>query len=609
MDNFIKQIYRFMKGSRLLYAGAVAAVGLATFFSLILPLIIKAAVDGVLGGEQPELPGFMDRLTDIAHLGSKVDALLIMGGVYILFALLNGLFLFLKGKWSAMASESFANRLREKIYWHLQELPYDYHVDAETGDLIQRATSDVETVRKFLAVQFVEIGRALFMVSITLYFMLSLDVMMTIYSMVVVPVIFAFSYLFFTKVQKAFKVSDEAEGKLSAKLQENLAGVRVVRAFGRQRHESEKFDKRNAEYRDLTYRLLRLLAFYWAFSDVLCLLQIAAVLFIGGIAAINGIITMGTLIVFVLYEGRLLWPVRQMGRILTDLGKTSVSIKRIMDILDEPVEQELPGAKKPVISGDIVFRDVSFSYGNNVPVLHNIDLDVKAGETVAILGPTGCGKSTLMYLLAGLYRTSEGKILLDGHDIDMIERKWLRKNVGFVLQEPFLYSRTIKENIGIMSGDMDDSHIFQASQDAHIHHVINEFEHGYDTTVGEKGVTLSGGQKQRVAIARTLTMDYPVLIFDDSLSAVDMETDAAIRQALGKRTRNCATFIISHRINTLAQADKIIVMEHGRIIQQGTHGELISREGLYKKIAQLQNEIDKDILEEITAQKAGDDYE
>ncbi len=612
MDNLFKSIFRFMKGSRLQYFGAVISVGLATFLSLLTPLIIKAAIDGVLGGDTSDIPpvigGLMESIAASGQ-GRSASVLLLFAAVYMGVSLMRGVFFYLKGKWSAMASESLAKRIRDSIYGHIQELPYDYHVTAETGDLIQRATSDVETIRKFLAVQFVEIGRAMFMLGFTLYFMLSLDVMMTIYSMIVVPVIFAFSYLFFTKVKKAFQKSDEAEGRLSNVLQENLSGVRVVRAFGRQKYESDKFEKKNAEYRDLTYRLIKLLAYYWGFSDLLCLLQIGTVLFVGGLAAVHGTLSIGTLVVFVLYEGRLLWPVRQMGRILTDMGKTAVSVKRIMEILDEPEEKDPEGAIEPEISGGIEFRNVHFSYGEGVPVLRGIDLKVAPGQTVAILGATGCGKSSMVHLLSGLYRCTGGSILLDGNDIDTIKRKWLRSHVGLVLQEPFLYSRTIRENIGVVKPGIADADIFEASKDAAIHHVILDFENGYDTDVGEKGVTLSGGQKQRVAIARTLTKDYPVLIFDDSLSAVDTETDAAIRESLKRRNKRATTFIISHRINTLAEADLIIVVEKGRIVQQGDHASLMREEGMYRRIAGLQNEIERDLEAEMSVNRAGVDHE
>lgn len=463
--------------------------------------------------------------------------------------------------------------------------------------MIQRCTSDVDTIRIFLSTQFVEIGRALFMVSSAVYIMLSLNVKMTFIAMSILPIIFCFAVIFFIKVKEAFKLSDESEGRLSSNLQENLTGVRVVRAFARQEFEIEKFDIKNKEFKDLTYRLILLLASYWSLSDLLCMLQVALVLFVGTLWAVEGIITLGTLVVFTTYEGMLLWPIRQMGRILTDMGKTIVSLKRIQEILDEKKENYEEGLK-PQISGEIEFKNVIFAYEKDKRILDGVSFKVKKGQTVAILGPTGSGKSTLMHLIPRLYDYSEGSITIDGTELKDINKEWIRKNVGIVLQEPFLYSKTIKENIKIAADEKEDSIIFDAASTASIHDVIEGFEKGYDTIVGERGVTLSGGQKQRVAIARTVLLDTPILIFDDSLSAVDTETDRAIREALNIRDKRSTTFIISHRINTLSQADFIIVLEEGKIVQSGTHEELIQIEGLYNRIWKLQNSIDEELESE-----------
>ncbi|HDS02746.1 MAG TPA: ABC transporter ATP-binding protein [Firmicutes bacterium] len=594
MERTSVSLFRFMKGRRLLYAGAVMAVGLATFFGLLTPLVIRHAIDDIIGGGKSISPPLFEKILKGTEVFFGGGLTLFRAGIlFVALSFMGGLFLYLKGRWAAIVSESMARDIREELYAHIQRLPYDYHTKAQTGDLIQRATSDVETIRKFISGQCVEIGRALFMVALTLSFMLQLHRGMTLYAMAVVPLIFFFSFVFFMKVKRAFKLSDEAEGRLSTALQENVTGVRVVRAFGRQRFEEERFDRRNKEYQSLTYRLIKLLAFYWGLSDFLCLAQIGFVLFMGGVLAVRGEMTVGTLAVFVLYEGRLLWPVRQMGRILTDMGKTFVSVRRIMEILNEPQEKDRPGAKMPPVLGEICFDNVSFSYGGH-PVLQNVSFHIPKGKTVALLGPTGCGKSTLVHLIAGLYECSSGMITLDGTPIDDIRRSWLRRHVGLVLQEPFLYSKSLKENIGIVHSSPREEEVHAAARDAAIHDVIMEMEKGYETAVGERGVTLSGGQKQRVAIARALISPYPILIFDDSLSAVDTQTDAAIRKALREREKR-TTLIISHRITTLAQADMILVMEKGRIVQQGSHEELITREGLYQRIAGLQSELAQEL--------------
>ncbi len=596
MDSF-KLLMKAMKGNKLLYVGAILSVALATAFTLAGPLVISFTIDSVIGNEPMEVPIWIKNIIDL--VGGKetlAQNLWLCSFALIVLTIGRGLFIFLRGKWSAVASESIAKNIRENVYDHLQHLSYEYHVKAETGDLIQRCTSDVETIRRFLAVQFVEIGNAIFMVTFVLSILLSFNVKLTLIAMAVVPIIFVAAMVFFVKMRDAFQKSDEAEGRLSNVLQENLTGIRVVRAFARQQYEIDKFDEKNTEFRGLTYRLIKLLAWYWALSDIVCLLQIGAVLIFGAYWAAAGEISLGTLVVFTTYEGMLLWPIRQMGRVLADFGKMIVSLKRIAEILDEPLEITDEAQLKPEIKGNIEFKDVYFEYEKERPILNNVSFKVKQGQTVAILGPTGAGKSTLIHLLGRLYDYQKGSIKIDGIELKEIDKKWIRKNVGIILQEPFLYSKNIKDNIRIAWKDAPDSQVFEAAQMASIHDVILDFEKGYDTLVGERGVTLSGGQKQRVAIARTIINDYPVLVFDDSLSAVDTETDANIRKALKARKEKTTTFIISHRISTLSEADIILVLDGGELAQTGTHEELIAQQGLYKRIWEIQNSLEEELL-------------
>lgn len=588
-----------MRGNRLLYFGSIIFVGLATLLSLVSPLIMRFTLDNVIYGKSIELPAFLDRI--VVGLGG-IDGLRrnlwICGLALLAITIVNGVFQFVKGRWSAAASESIAKQLRDDLYDHIQRLPYDSHVKAETGDLIQRCTSDVETVRRFLSVQLVELGRAIIMLVAAIFIMIKIDKQMTLASVLVVPIIFTFAFVFFIKVQKAFLKADESEGRLSNILQENLTGVRVVRAFGRQVYEDEKFDRQNIEYRDLVNKLIRLLAMYWSLSDGLALFQIALVVVLGVYRASSGQITFGDMNVFVSYVSMLLWPIRQMGRILTDMGKTLVSVGRIQEILERPVESQDEDSVEAPINGDIVFENVDFEYEKGKPILKNLSFRVKQGQTVAILGPTGSGKSSLVHLLQRLYDYTGGSITIGGVELKKIDKKWLRRQVGLVLQEPFLYSKTIKENIRIARPSASDEEVYQASRIASVHDVISEFEKGYDTPVGEKGVTLSGGQKQRVAIARTIINDCSILIFDDSLSAVDTETDAAIRRELNKRSKEISTFIISHRVTTLAEADLILVLDEGRLIQSGSHQDLSQQPGLYQRIWSIQNSMEEEGAED-----------
>lgn len=595
-----RRLWHFMTGNRLRYVGSVLAIGIAAAFSYAVPLVVRFVIDYVIrGGQAGAAAGAADGFLDPARLEAarsvlSADIWIVVPVILVLTAL-GGLFSFLAGRGSAVASEGTAERLRNAVYDHLQRLPFSYHVRAETGDLIQRSTSDVETVRKFMAIQFVEIGRALFMLALALPLMLQLHGGLTLAALILVPGILGFSIFFFRRVQKAFTVSDAAEGKMSAVLQESLTGVRVVRAFGRERFEEEKFDRENARFQRLTYRLILLLARYWSISDFLSMAQMGILLVSATVLALMGEVTIGVLVVFVTVQGMLLWPVRQMGRILTDMGKASVSLHRIGEILDEPLESGFGGASlRPEISGAIEFRNVSFGYTEEVPVLSDISFSVRPGQTVGILGATGSGKSTLVQLIPRLYEYSRGSITLDGTELASIDKAWLRQHIGIVLQEPFLYAKTLRENIrglgAASGGGSEDAAVFEAARSAAVHDVIQGFDKGYETPVGERGVTLSGGQKQRVAIARALVRELPLLILDDALSAVDMETDAAIRRSLRRRAHRATTFIVAHRVSSVIHADLILVLQEGRIVQAGRHEELLAQGGMYERIWSLQQE-------------------
>ena len=588
----IKLIWKYMESKRLLYAGAIICVALGTFISVINPLILQVTIDSIIGDLPLQLPAWLEgRAGWVSNKDRLLENLVLAGLALVILTALNGIFQYFRGKWSAAASEGIAKNLRDELYDHLQHLPYDYHVRAQTGDLIQRCTSDVEQVRLFLGVQLVEVARAVFLICIAFVIMLRIYLKLTLVAVATVPLIIGHSYYFYLLVKKTFKEADEAEASLSTVLQENLTGVRVVRAFAREQYEIDKFEEKNKELRDKVYHVIRNLAWYWSISDFFCIFQIAAVLVAGVYWTVLGEISLGNLVVFVSYESMLIWPIRQMGRILTDLGKMQVAIDRIQEILEE--ETEFPGEEglKPEIKGEIRFNNVSFAYKDGQPVLKNVSFQVKRGQTVAILGPTGSGKSTLVHLLARLYDCQSGSIEIDGYDIKDIDKKWLRKHIGLILQEPFLFARTIKENIAFANPAATEREIYETARVAAVHEFIEEMEQGYDTPVGERGVSLSGGQKQRIAIARTLIRNCPILIFDDSLSAVDTETDLQIRKALQERNKDTTTFIISHRINTLSMADLILVIEDGEIVQMGSHEELVEQDGMYRRIWEIQNSI------------------
>lgn len=583
---------------------ALIATIMMVIIGFLTPLLLSEIVDSILGSEPFTMPDFL--MNPINALGGRDflrQNLWIPALALILMNVVNGVFTFIKGRSSAIASENIARKLRNDLYRHLQHLPFAYHVKAQAGELIQRCTSDVDTIRRFLAVQVMEVVNTVLMVVIAMSILLPRSVPITLYSLILVPPLFCFATWFFKMVHKSFEVADEADGVLNAVLQENLSGVRVVRAFGQQEREVEKFDRVNNDLRKKNLRLNELLAIYWGGGDAISMTQTLLTLVVCIIYACNGWITVGTLIVFISTLGMLLFPIRQLGRTLSDAGKAMVSMKRVQAILHEEAEPDEPNALKPDLHGDIVFDHVSFAYpDDNVPVLRDVSFTIPAGKTAAVLGGTGSGKSTMMYLLQRLYTPTSGKITIGGVDIQQIDRKYLRAHVGLILQEPFLYSKSIRENVGITAPEQEAERIEHAADIASASGFIAKADKGWETVVGERGVTLSGGQKQRIAIARTLLKDNNILIFDDSLSAVDTETDAQIRAALSHEQKDVTTLIISHRVTTLSQADLILVLENGQITQQGTHAELCSQPGLYQRINSIQNALE----EELTQAKAAE---
>lgn len=583
---------------------ALIATIMMVIIGFLTPLLLSEIVDSILGSEPFTMPDFL--MNPINALGGRDflrQNLWIPALALILMNVVNGVFTFIKGRSSAIASENIARKLRNDLYRHLQHLPFAYHVKAQAGELIQRCTSDVDTIRRFLAVQVMEVVNTVLMVVIAMSILLPRSVPITLYSLILVPPLFCFATWFFKMVHKSFEVADEADGVLNAVLQENLSGVRGVRAFGQQEREVEKFDRVNNDLRKKNLRLNELLAIYWGGGDAISMTQTLLTLVVCIIYACNGWITVGTLIVFTSTLGMLLFPIRQLGRTLSDAGKAMVSMKRVQAILHEEAEPDEPNALKPDLHGDIVFDHVSFAYpDDNVPVLRDVSFTIPAGKTAAVLGGTGSGKSTMMYLLQRLYTPTNGKITIGGVDIQQIDRKYLRAHVGLILQEPFLYSKSIRENVGITAPEQEAERIEHAADIASASGFIAKADKGWETVVGERGVTLSGGQKQRIAIARTLLKDNNILIFDDSLSAVDTETDAQIRAALRHEQKDVTTLIISHRVTTLSQADLILVLENGQITQQGTHAELCSQPGLYQRINSIQNALE----EELTQAKAAE---
>ena len=577
-------------------------------FNAIIPQIVRVTVDSVLGIEEPQLPSIISSLLPIEALRSEPARALIWAACAVaVFAVLRGLAIFGQRIFLAKGSESFVKSIRDQLFSHIQRLPFAWHSEHSTGEIIQRCTSDVEVVRAFVCDQLVEVMRTLILICVYLWAMFAINTKLALVSLAFMPAVALSSGLFYRKIGSRFKVADEAEGELTTMVQENLTGVRVVRAFGRESFELGKFDIRNNRFSELWIKLGYVLSVYWATGTLLTCLQVMVIFILGVVEAVNGKLSLGSFLVFVSYNSTLAWPVRSMGQVISDMSKAGVSMDRVAYILSAREERDLPDSKDAPMDGDIAFSHVSFGYDGK-DILHDVSFTIPAGSTFAILGGTGSGKSTLVHLLDRLYDLGDGQgnITIGGLDIRLIKREHLRRNIGLVLQEPFLFSRTIRENIAISRPGASEADIRRAAAVACVDETISEFPDGYDTLVGERGVTLSGGQKQRIAIARMLLADPPVMVFDDSLSAVDSETDSNIRSSLRKYLKNATVILISHRITTLMQADCILVLENGRVTDLGSHQELISRPGIYRDIYNIQmNSDDRTLIEEGGSDHAG----
>lgn len=584
-------VWRMMTDYRLPYIAATVALAISAVSRTMTYLLLRYFADTVLGAQTLAF-GTLNQTLAVIALG------------FVGLAVLEGSFAYVSGRLAAYTAEGITRRLRDYLFDHIQRLSFAYHSKTPTGDLIERVTSDVDSLRRFFSEQAIGVGRIL------LVFIINFTALMNLYqplawmSVVTIPLVLGVSLWFFKIVTKRYEKYQEQEAILSTTLQENLTGVRVVKAFARQDYEMGKFEKDNFEKFLRGKNLLRMHSLFWPLSDVVLGFQMLAGFVYGANLAINGTITVGT---YVAYAGliiQLIWPIRNLGRIIVQASSGLVSYSRLMEIVKQDREPLLDGRLQPgtPARGDLVFKDVSFMYTDGKSdVIKNISFHVKPGQAVALLGSTGSGKTTLVNLLPRFHEYTGGSILLDGAELKDYPREYLRKQIGIVEQEPFLFSRSIRENITYGVGrDVPQDEIERAARAAAIHDVIVTFPDGYNTLVGEKGVTLSGGQKQRVTIARTLLKNPRILILDDSTSSVDIETEAEIREALNALMQARTTFIIAHRIQSVMIADLILVMDKGEVVQSGTHEELLAQDsGIYRRIYDIQTRIDEELELEI----------
>lgn len=594
-------ILYFLQGSKRWFALAVFFALFMQLLSLVNPKIIAFTVDSVIGSEEVNtIKPIAALIEKIGGIGVLKEHIWIIAAAVILVAICDASVMYLFRICNARGAEILVKSMRDKLFSHIQHLSYSWYSENMTGDIIQRCTSDVETIKTFLSDQLAALIRIGIMILMAVYFMMTIHVRMALISAAFIPIIILYSFFFHSRIGSTFQKADEEEGVLSTIAQENLSGVRVVRAFGREAYEKERFEKQNSYYTKMWIRLMRYLSAFWSTGDLISCLQVLAVTALGAYYCVNGQMTSGNYIAFVSYNAILSMPVRSLGRIIAQLSQAGVSIDRLAYIMNSKTEEEKktfqPASvckQKPAMDQDICFEHVSYQYENSASkVLDDLSFEIKAGETLGILGETGSGKSSLMYLLDRLYDLSEenGKITIGGLDIRQIDRSYLRENIGMVLQEPFLFSGSIAENIKIARPDASMQDIEEAARKASLDETISKFENGYETYVGERGVTLSGGQKQRTAIAQMLIRKPKIMIFDDSLSAVDAETDLKIRRAIAEEGEKATVILIAHRVTTLLDADHIILLKDGKILEEGSPSQLLEKNGSFTRIYQLQME-------------------
>ncbi len=594
-------LWQITRGQRLRYVGAIVAMAATNAFMFGAPLVGKYAIDVVVEGDlQRAAPPLAWLTRSLAVTDPYAAYLWLSAAAAVLLTGLAGLCLYARGRLAAVASESVVRRVRQALYRRLHHLQARFYDTADTGDLVQRASSDVETLRVFLASDVVEIGRALMLVACVMPLLFWMDPGLAGLSVCLMPLLTLCAYLFFSRVKTVFQQTDEAEAAMTATLQENLTGIRVVRAFARQAYEIDKFARRNAAFRDHNNRLIRLMGLYWGTSDLLAMSQVGIVLFAGAASLRAGTLTLGTLFAFMTYVTMVIWPVRQLGRVLTDTGKAVVSLTRIGEILAAPEEstEAVPAARA---RGEIHIEDLSFGYEPGRPVLQDVSLHIPPGETLALVGPPGSGKSTLIRLLLRLYDYHSGSIRLDGRELRDINRQWLRRQLGVVLQDPFLYSRSIRANLAVGRPGAAEHELLDVCREAAVADAVASLPAGFDAMVGERGVTLSGGQRQRLALARALLKDPPVLVLDDSLSAVDTGTEARILEALRRRKGRQTTIIIAHRLSSVMHADRILVLDEGRVAQLGDHATLSAQPGPYRRLCEIQGALDATVRQDLAA--------
>ena len=582
-----------LRGSTVFFVISMILSAAVTLIDLINPRIVSCVIDYIIGSEPLPKSGVETELVRLFGGVGHIRANLYIPALVVVFSACAGLILrYLQSVMNSIGAERFVKRIRNTVFSRVDRLSLPWYGCNSTGDILQRCTSDVETVKNFVASQLTAFVRIILMIVLSIIFMAGIDASLTVIAAAFIPVIVGYSLYFHSRIGKIFMEADIQEGIVSSIVQENLTGIRVVRAFGKEAYECGRFVEKNEEYTGMWVKLMRLMSLFWNVGDLISALQVMIVVIIGTVFCVNGEMTAGSFVAFVSYNAMLMWPVRELGRIIADLSRAGVSIVRIRYIMNSEPEKlddeaaDFGGSESPLIE----FRNVSYSYIDGTYALKDIDLHINKGEKIGIIGGTGSGKTTLTDLLMRMCDEGrvKGSVMYRGRDITEYPLAAFRKRFSRVLQEPFLFSGTIADNIRISDSAADDSAVREAADKAALLAAAEKFTDGLDTFVGERGVTLSGGQKQRCAIAAALAKDADVYIFDDAFSALDAQTETEVRRNIYEKLADKTVIFISHRISTISGCDRIYVLDGGRIAASGTHAGLIAEEGIYRDIYELQ---------------------
>lgn len=602
MKKYLSFMFELTKGYKIHFVLVLIIIFLYSFFSTLASYNAKLIVDCYSYSQNLDTPDIFS-----TNLVGPVGTLLLnmLGGVNFVYThkwiiaistlvigLITALFFIFRGIMRGKIDTGISKKIRLILFYHIERLPYSFIKTHNNGDLLQTCMRDEKTLRHFVSRQFFSLWQTLLTLILSFVILVTLDYKIALMSIALLPPLMIYSYFLIRKEAKLYRITDDSEAVVIGKIEENINSIRVVKAYNNERKEIKIFKNDLNDYKKKYIKWRRVGSLFFSTTDILVFGEIIATALVSAYLCYRGEISLGTLIISITYTSAIVWPIRESVSIFNDFSKAMVAVDRMKLILDFPLE-DIDSGLVPKINGDIIFDNVSFKFeDDNKPALNSVSFHIKKGQTVAIMGKTGSGKSTLSSLLTRLYDYTSGTITIDGVVLKEIQKKHIRKNVAIVLQEPFLFSRTIYENMTIAHKEVTIEDVNEALKTADFYDTVKVFKDGYNTVIGERGTTLSGGQRQRLAMARTILNDAPIVIFDDSLSAVDAQTDIRIRSALKKRETKATTIIITHRVMTAKDADLIIILDDGKIEQIGSHKDLINKKGFYQNIYSMQTRVE-----------------